>query len=58
MRVHKGHGIDLARYPAVAAWSARIAERPSAKVRLSGPDGEPTAFTREQFSTLMRSGPE
>jgi GSH-dependent disulfide-bond oxidoreductase len=60
VRVHKGHDIDIDRYPAVAAWSARIAARPSAKVRLSDPrDGsrERTSFTPEQFSTLMRSGP-
>ena len=59
VRVAKGHHIDLARYPAVAAWSERIAARPSAKVRLSDPrDGstERTSFTPEQFSTLFRSG--
>lgn len=58
VRVHKGHGIDMARHPAVAAWAARIAARPSTKVPLSAPGGEPRSFTREQFSTLMRSGPE
>lgn len=60
VRVHKGHGIDVARYPAVAAWSERIAARPSARVRLSDPrDGstERTSFTADQFSTLFRSGP-
>jgi GST-like protein len=61
VRVAKGHGIDLARYPAVAAWSERIAARPSAQVRLSDPrDGSSAraSFTAEQFATLMRSGPK
>jgi GST-like protein len=60
VRVAKGHGIAVDRYPAVAAWSARIAARPSAKVPLTDPrDGrtERTPFTAEQFSTLFRSGP-
>jgi GSH-dependent disulfide-bond oxidoreductase len=60
VRVAKGHHVDLARYPAVAAWSARISARPSAKVHLADPrDGatERTSFTAEQFATLMRSGP-
>lgn len=61
VRVHKGHGIDMDRYPAVAAWSARIAARPSTKVQLADPhDGttERTSFTAAQFATLFRSGPE
>jgi GSH-dependent disulfide-bond oxidoreductase len=58
VRVHKGHGIDMDRYPAVAAWSARIAARPSTKVQLSDPAGERGSLTRAQFRTLMRSGPE
>ena len=60
VRVAKGHHIDLARYPAVAAWSARISERPSAKVQLSDPGHggtEQPPFSAEQFATLMRSGP-
>ncbi len=60
VRVAKGHGIDVARYPAVAVWSARLASRPAAKVQLRDPrDGatERATFTPEQFATLMRSGP-
>ena len=60
VRVAKGHHIDLARYPAVAAWSERIAARPSATVQLADPhDGatERAGITAEQFATLMRSGP-
>lgn len=60
VRVSKGHGVDLARFPAVAAWVARIAERPSAKVRLADPrDGKAARneYTPEQFAALFRSGP-
>ena len=32
-RTAKGQGVDLSAYPAVEAWSARMAERPSAKVK-------------------------
>jgi GST-like protein len=51
-------GIDLAAYPAVAAWSARIAARPAAQV--TGPDLRDAAakanrYTAEQFATLFRS---
>ncbi|MGE3256847.1 glutathione S-transferase family protein [Pseudonocardia sp.] len=61
VRVAKGHGVDLDRFPAVQAWSARIAARPSAKVQLADPatgsTERTTPFTAEQFATLMRSGP-
>ena len=33
VRVAKGHGVDIDRYPNVAVWSGRIAERPSAAVK-------------------------
>lgn len=62
VRVAKGHRIDMARYPNVAAWSERISARPSAKVQLSDPTTgsteRTTPFTAEQFATLMRSGPD
>lgn len=32
-RLGRGHGVALADYPAVAAWSGRIAERPSARAK-------------------------
>lgn len=61
VRTVHGLGLDLpADYPAVAAWSARLAARPSTRVKLADPgDGatERTSFTAEQFATLMRSGP-
>ena len=60
VRVAKGQRIDIAQYPAVAAWSERISERPSAKVQLADPrhgGTEQPQFTAEQFATLMRSGP-
>jgi GSH-dependent disulfide-bond oxidoreductase len=60
VRVAKGHDIDLARFPAVAAWAERIAARPSTKVRLDDPRAEAAshnAYTADQFATLMRSGP-
>lgn len=61
VRAVHGLGLDLAAdYPAVAAWSERLAARPSAKVKLSDPrDGasERTSFTAGEFATLMRSGP-
>lgn len=33
VRVARGHGIEIAEYPRVAAWSDRIAYRPSAKAK-------------------------
>lgn len=61
VRVARGHGVDVADYPGVAAWSDRIAARPSASVKLRDPatgDTERTGpFTAAQFATLMRSGP-
>jgi GST-like protein len=60
VRVSKGHGVDLARFPAVAAWVARISERRSAKVRLADPREEKASrneYTPDQFATLFRSGP-
>lgn len=61
VRVAKGHAVDLADYPSVAAWVARIAERPCAKVKLTDPrdpaDGAThNVYTAEQFALLMRSG--
>jgi Glutathione S-transferase len=55
-RVAAGHGIDVADYPNVKAWTDRIAARPSAKVKIAEParaaaTGE---YTPEQFQRLFR----
>jgi len=60
VRVAKGHGVDIAEFPAVQAWVARIGERPSAKVKLADPREDKAArnsYSAEQFATLFRSGP-
>lgn len=60
VRVAAGHGVNLADFPAVSAWAARIAARPSAKVRISDPRDEQARkheYSAEEFQTLFRSGP-
>lgn len=57
-RVAAGHGVDVAaEFPRVAQWAARIADRPSAKVRIDDPREEQALhqrYTPEQFRTLFR----
>ncbi|MCD2195762.1 glutathione S-transferase N-terminal domain-containing protein [Actinomycetospora endophytica] len=58
VRLADGHGVDVSVHPHVAAWSARIAARPSARVRIPDPRKEdPTVsgWSAEQFATLFRS---
>lgn len=59
-RLSKGHGIALADYPAVAAWSERIAARPSAKAKVEDRRDEEQKnfrYTPEQFALLFRADP-
>lgn len=56
VRVAKGQGIDVADYPAVQAWSQRIAARPSARVKIADRRDEATRsfdYTDEQWATLF-----
>ncbi|AHK30787.1 glutathione S-transferase [Rhodococcus opacus PD630] len=56
-RVAAGHGVDVADYPNVKAWAARISARPAAKVRISDPREEKArnhVYSAEQFKTLFR----
>jgi len=56
-RVAAGHGIDVAEFPKVAAWAARIGQRPSAKVRIDDPretKARRSEYTEAQFQTLFR----
>lgn len=60
-RVSKGHGVDLADYPAVKAWSDRIAERPSATVRPEEARGVERGqgykgYDPDQWKTLFGAG--
>lgn len=60
VRVSKGHSVDLADYPNVAAWVQRIAARPSAQIKLADPREEKASrneYSPEQFALLFRSGP-
>ncbi len=57
-RVGKGHGIRLADYPAVQAWSDRIAVRPSARAKAEDRRDQSTRnfrYTREQRDVLFRT---
>lgn len=59
-RLGKGHGITLADYPAVAEWSQRIAQRPSAKAKVEDLRDENVKnfqYTPEQWRTLFRVTP-
>lgn len=56
-RVAAGHGVDVARFPHVAAWVKRVGGRPSAKVRISDPREAKALrneYTEAQFQTLFR----
>jgi GST-like protein len=56
-RLGKGHGITLADYPAVAAWSDRISARPSARAKAEDRRDENTKnfrYTEEQRALLFR----
>ena len=56
-RLGKGHGITLADYPAVEAWSERIAARPSAQAKVEDRRDENVKnfqYTPEQWATLFR----
>lgn len=58
-RVAAGHGVDVGDFPHVAAWAARIAERPAAKVRIADPReaaARSGTYSDEQFKTLFRPG--
>lgn len=47
-RVMKGYGIDIAEYPALAEWSARISARRAAKVKAEKPEGASAPERRVQ----------
>ncbi|WP_182378905.1 glutathione S-transferase N-terminal domain-containing protein [Nocardioides sp. WS12] len=57
-RVAKGQGVDIeGEFPHVAAWTQRVGERPSTKVRVSDPreaKASKNEYTAEQFQTLFR----
>lgn len=60
-RLGKGHGITLADYPAVAAWSERVSARPSARVKaqdLREENVKDFRYTPEQWKVLFRVTPE
>jgi GST-like protein len=60
VRVAGGHGVDVAKYPAVQGWVRRIAARPAVRVRVDEPreaEARRTTYSPEQFATLFRSGP-
>jgi GST-like protein len=60
-RVAAGQGVNVADFPNVAAWMARISARPSAKVRIDDPREEKarkSEYTEEQFKTLFRPAGE
>ncbi len=55
-RLGKGHGVMLSDYPAVAAWSERIAARPSARARVQDrrdEDAKNFRYTPEQRKRLF-----
>jgi len=60
VRVAKGQGIDVSDFPAVGRWSARIAERDSAKVRPEKELGvrvpKSGQYTHEQWKVLFEHG--
>lgn len=59
-RVLKAYGVALADYPALAAWSQRISDRPSAKVRVAerpAGSGTPTGLSSEQYQRLFGVAP-
>jgi len=56
-RVAAGHGVTIADFPNVQAWSDRIAARPAAKVKISDPREEAARkniYNAEQFQRLFR----
>lgn len=58
-RVAKGHGISIDDYPNVARWSAAIASRPAAQVKVNDSREEKAKhdnknYSKEQFQTLFR----
>ena len=60
-RLGKGHGIDLADYPAVAEWSARISARPCARAKVEDRRADNVKnfqYTPEQWKVLFRVTPE
>lgn len=60
-RLGKGHGISLSDYPAVEAWSERIAQRPSAKAKPEDrrtEDAKNFRYTPEQYRQLFGVDPK
>ncbi len=59
-RLGKGHGITLADYPAVAAWSDRVSARPSAQAKVTdqrSEDAKNFRYTPEQYRRLFGVDP-
>ncbi|MEJ2890274.1 glutathione S-transferase family protein [Actinomycetospora aeridis] len=52
-RLHRNHGVDVAEYPHVAAWSERIATRPSARAKIE--DRRDEATKRFEYSAAQRA---
>lgn len=60
-RLGRTHGVTLADYPAVAAWSERISARPSARVKVEDRRDENAknySYTAEQRAVLFPTAPE
>ncbi len=60
-RLGKGHGVRLADYPAVAAWSDRISARPSARAKVEdqrSEDAKNFRYTPEQYRRLFGLDPQ
>ena len=60
-RLSRNQGVTLADHPNLAAWSARIADRPTAKVQPAdhrSEDQKNFRYTDEQFRTLFNAEPQ
>jgi GSH-dependent disulfide-bond oxidoreductase len=59
-RVLKAYGIDIADFPALAEWSARISARPAAQVKVERPAGAalpPTTLSAAEYTRLFGVDP-
>lgn len=59
-RVLKAYGIAIDDYPALAAWSAAISKRPSARAKVTPPDadaGPPKNLSEEDYIRLFGTAP-
>lgn len=59
-RVLKGQRVDIAQFPNVKRWSAKLASRPSARAKVEKPDhdvGPPKGLSPEAFKSLFGVDP-